>query len=430
MNASGGQRFNKTDAQRGAVHILNGDNLNTLLFGGARSGKTFIIVRQIVIRALLEPKSRHCMLRKFFSDINKSIINDTFPKVMELCFPQVPYTLNRQLFYAQFPNESQVWFGGLDAGDKILGNEYATMYFNECSELSYSQIETAYSRNAQKCDKLKNRFYFDENPVGKSHWSYKLFVQGLNPIDNKPLRHKENYKYMRMNPADNRENLSQTYLDTLSNLSYKKRQRFEFGEWQDDSENALWKRETMISPFRVQQYPALDRLIVAIDPAVTSTENSDETGLIVAGRGKNPKTGEAEYYILDDRSMKGTPNEWAKMAIDLYVNYDADRVVAEVNNGGDLVESVIRGIDSSVSYMAVRATRGKILRAEPISALYERGLVHHVGEFQHLEDEMCNYTGSIDDDSPDRLDALVWALTELAGGANSEPEVGNIALSY
>ena len=105
-------------------------------------------------------------------------------------------------------------------------------------------------------------------------------------------------------------------------------------------------------------------------------------------------------------------------------------MIAEVNNGGDLVETVIRGIDASVSYSAVRATRGKILRAEPISALYERGLVHHVGEFQALEDEMCNYTGASEEDSPDRLDALVWALTELSGGAYAVPEVGEISLSF
>lgn len=421
--------FVPTAAQDIALDLL-GAKQQVLLFGGARSGKTFIIVYKIVTRALLEPKTRHCMLRKFFSDINKSIINDTFPKVMEVCYPGIPYTLNRNLFFAQFPNDSQIWFGGLDAGDKILGNEYATMYFNECSELSFSQIETAYSRNAQKCGILKNRFYFDENPVGKSHWSYRLFIQGLNPIDNRPLDHHERYASFRMNPADNQANLSQTYLDTLANLSYKKRQRFEFGEWQDDSENALWKRESMISPYRRQHYPDLERVVVAIDPAVTNAVTSDETGIIVAGRARNPKTGECEYYVLEDRSMKGSPNEWAQAAIDVYADYDADRIVAEVNNGGDLVGTVIHGIDPTVSYSAVRASRGKILRAEPISALYERGLVHHVGEFQLLEDEMCNYTGGVNESSPDRLDALVWALTELSGHANAMPEVGEIALSY
>ena len=423
--------FKKTLMQYEAVRLLTGDAMNTLLFGGARSGKTFIIMRQVILRALLEEKTRHCCIRKHFVDINKSIINDTFPSVMEICFPNVPYLINKQLFYVEFPNKSQIWFGGLDAGDKILGNEYSTMYFNECSELSYSQIETAYSRNAQKCEKLRNRSYYDENPVGKAHWSYKLFIQGLNPIDNRPVSNPKNYANMRMNPADNLENLSSSYMETLDNMSAKKRARFRDGEWQDDNENALWKRESMISPYRVRSCPVdLERVVVAIDPAVTNAEKSDETGIVIAGRARNPASGEVEYYVLDDRSRKGTPNEWAKTAIDLYVDYDADRVIAEVNNGGDLVETVIRGIDASVSYSAVRATRGKILRAEPISALYERGLVHHVGEFQALEDEMCNYTGASEEDSPDRLDALVWALTELSGGAYAVPEVGEISLSF
>lgn len=415
--------FSPTTAQKCALELI-GSKQQTLLYGGARSGKTFILVYKIVTRALLEGKTRHCLLRKFFSDINKSIINDTFPKVMSVCYPHVPYRLNKQLFYAEFPNESQIWFGGLDAGDKILGNEYATMYFNECSELAYSQVETAYSRNAQKCEILKNRFYFDENPVGKSHWSYKLFVLGINPIDNKKLSNPDMYASMRMNPVDNKDNLSETYLETLSNLSFKKRQRFEFGEWQDDSEKALWKRESMISAYRVTKYPHLERVVIGVDPAVTSNEKSDETGIVCVGRAKNAQTNEMEYYVLEDYSFKGTPTEWAKRIIALYDEYDADRVIAEVNNGGDLVETILRDIDCNISYSSVRATRGKILRAEPIAALYERGLVHHVGDFQILEDEMCNYTGGSDESSPDRLDALVWALTALSG-TNSEASGGS-----
>ena len=408
-------KFRKTAKQAEAVRMLNGEALHTLLFGGARSGKTFIIMRQIVIRSLLEEKSRHCCIRKHFIDINKSIVNDTFPKVMEMCFPDVPYTLNKQLFYAEFPNKSQIWFGGLDAGDKILGNEYATMYFNEVSELSYGQLETAYSRNAQKCEILRNRFYYDENPVGKAHWSYRLFVGGLNPADNTELADRSNYCSMRLNPVDNMENLSDTYITQLRSLSHKNRMRFLDGEWQDDSDDALWKRATMIDPFRVTRIPSdLERLVIGVDPAVTNTAASDMTGIVAAGMARN-QAGECEYYVLDDRSLKATPNEWGKAVIDLYVDLDADRVIAEVNNGGDLVESLLRRIDPSVSFEAVRATRGKVIRAEPIAAMYERGIVHHVGVFTELEDQMCGYTGAINEDSPDRMDALVWALTELSG---------------
>lgn len=414
--------FLPTAKQDEALDML-GKSRMTLLFGGSRSGKTFVIVYKIVTRALIEDKSRHCILRKFFVDCNKAIVNDTFPKVMSICYPGIPYTLNKQLFYAQLPNESQIWFGGLDKGDKILGNEYATMYFNECSELSYDTIETAYSRNAQKCKKIKNRFYFDENPVGKSHWSYRLFVKGLNPVDNSRVPDPENYSSMRMNPMDNEENLSETYLLTLNSMSQKKRARFRDGEWQDDSENALWKRESMISAYRVTSYPFLERVVIGVDPAVTNTEKSDETGMVCVGCAKNAQTNETHYYVLADWSMKGSPDEWASRVCEFCKEYEADRVVVEVNNGGDLVESILRRINPSIPLTSVRATRGKILRAEPISALYERGLVHHVEEFQLLEDEMCNYCGTDKESSPDRLDALVWALTELSEG-NTEVSIG------
>lgn len=409
-----------TPIQQEAKRLLGGNPLHTLLFGGSRSGKTFIIVWAIVARCLLEPGSRHCILRKHFAMLNKSIINDTFPKVMQLCYPQLPYVLNRSLFFVRFPNESEIWFGGFDGGDKILGNEYSTIYFNEVSEFSYDMLETAYSRNAQKCKIIRNHFFYDENPVGKAHWSYKLFIQKTNPIDNSALPDPENYCCMKMNPIDNIQNLSETYMKILDSMSEKKKARFRDGEWQDDNENALWKRSTMIDPYRVQKCVVeLERIVVGVDPAVTNKETSDETGIVCAGRARNRQTGEYEYYVLDDWSLKGSTDEWATRAVELYDEYSADRLVAEVNNGGDLVESVIRGIYDNISYSPVRATRGKILRAEPISALYERGLVHHVGTFPLLEDEMCNFCGTDGESSPDRLDALVWALTELSSGTNS-----------
>lgn len=405
--------FEKTDAQKEAVRLLGSGAAHTLLFGGSRSGKTFILVRAVVIRALRADKSRHCILRKHFTDLNKAIVCDTFPNVMEKCFPGVAYSLNKSLFFARFSNGSEIWFGGLDKGDKILGNEYATMYFNEISEISYDQIETAYSRNAMKCDGLVNRFYYDCNPPGKSHWSYKLFEDKMNPTDNKMVPHPEQYVHMRMNPADNIANLSETYLESLEMLSARKKARFLLGEWQDDNENALWKRDSMINPYRMKSAPAnLERVVVGVDPAVTKKDTSDLTGIVVAGC-KRIK-GDMHYYVLDDRSLIGSPGEWAGTAVNAYNEYEADRVVAETNQGGDMVEQTLRNVDRRIAYSGVRATRGKIVRAEPIAELYERGLVHHVGEFQLLEDEMCSYCGFENEKSPDRMDALVWALTELS----------------
>ena len=156
--------------------------------------------------------------------------------------------------------------------------------------------------------------------------------------------------------------------------------------------------------------------MVAIDPAATSSEDADETGIIVAG-----KDGQGQGWVLADVSGRYPPAQWAKTAIAAYRSHRADRVVAEVNNGGEMVEATLRVIDPNVSFAAVRATRGKLTRAEPVAALYEQGRVHHLGVFPQLEDQMCGFVPTDHGDlgprprgcSPDRVDALVWALTDL-----------------
>lgn len=173
----------------------------------------------------------------------------------------------------------------------------------------------------------------------------------------------------------------------------------------DDTPGALWTRD-QIEASRVREVPALKRLVVAVDPAVTAGEDSDETGIVVAGLGTD-----GHGYVLDDKSCRLSPQGWAARAVIAYHASKADRLIAEVNNGGDLVETIVRSIDRAVSYRAVHAARGKLTRAEPIAALYEQGKVHHIGALPELEDQMCSYVPG--QPSPDRMDALVWALTDL-----------------
>lgn len=189
----------------------------------------------------------------------------------------------------------------------------------------------------------------------------------------------------------------------------------------DDAQGALWKREEMIERHRVTEYPDLVRVVVAIDPAVADPANKNsedngnaETGIVVAGVAAN-----GHGYVLDDKSLQASPLQWASEAITAYKKYKADRIVAEQNNGGALVESNIRTVDRRVSYTSVWASRGKYTRAEPIASLYEQGKVHHVGLFPQLEDQMAQWEPLTGQKSPDRLDALVWALTDLMG--SSEP---------
>ena len=180
-----------------------------------------------------------------------------------------------------------------------------------------------------------------------------------------------------------------------------------YGELLEDIEGALWTRK-MIDDARVTEVPNLTKICVAIDPAVTSGEDSDETGIVVAGVSMD-----GQYYVLHDGTLRSSPDGWARKAVELYHEYKANRIVAEKNNGGDMVGSVIRHVDPTVPIKLVTASRGKQVRAEPVSALYEQGKVHHVGGFNELEDQMVSWTPD-SGTSPDRMDALVWAITELS----------------
>jgi phage terminase large subunit-like protein len=183
-----------------------------------------------------------------------------------------------------------------------------------------------------------------------------------------------------------------------------------YAEVLDNLEGALWNNGMIDASRRPKDTKVeFTKVIVALDPAVTANADSDETGIVVVGKDALNK-----YYLLDDRSGKYTPDEWGRLSVELFYTWQANYIVAEVNNGGDLVERLIRSIDTSVGYRSVHASRGKMLRAEPISALYEQGKVHHLGVYPELESQMCTYTGDRPKPSPDRLDALVWGLTELS----------------
>lgn len=405
--------FEKNPDQELAVRLLNSDARYVLLFGGSRSGKTFILIYATVIRALRSPGSRHVILRHRFNAVRQSVFLDTLPKVLRTAFPGMPFRENRSDWYISLLNGSEIWIGGLDDKnrvDKILGKEYATVYFNECSEISYHAVTTALTRLAQNCPNLVNRAYFDCNPPGKNHWSYRLFIQKIDPQQQTALARPDLYASLVMNPAGNRRNLPPGYLEeTLAGLPERQRRRFMDGQWLDEIEGSLWRRG-MIDEARVVTAPELVRVVVGVDPAVTANVGSDRTGIVTVGMDNA-----GEYYVLSDATRTAaSPSEWAQAVIHEYRRWKAERVIGEVNNGGDLIESNLRNFDRNISFRSVRATRGKIVRAEPVAALYEQGRVHHVGRFPELEEEMCGFHPLLTASSPDRLDALVWALTELS----------------
>lgn len=412
------QEFQKTPRQQEALKLLGDPNItNILLSGGARSGKTFLLCYTIFVRALKSPGSRHLMLRLRFSHAKQSLALDTIPKMLRLCFPGLDVKLSKVDWYYTLPNGSEVWIGGLDDGErveKILGKEFCSIYFNEASQLAYASIGTVKTRLAMKCEGLVNKLYYDCNPPNKRHWLYKIWIEGKNPYnENMPLALPETYGYFRMNPADNAQNLADDYIETqLSTLSERDVKRFRDGEFTDDAEGALFKWETL-SKSRVHKAPDLYRVVVGIDPAVSANDGSNSTGIVVAGVALLGK--DKHYYVLDDLTMVGTPYQWAKAATDAYENHQADRIVAEINQGGDLVESNLRTIIPDIPYQPVRATRGKQLRAEPIAALAEKGQLHLVGEHSELENELTSWAPASGEPSPDRMDAMVWAITALMG---------------
>jgi len=182
----------------------------------------------------------------------------------------------------------------------------------------------------------------------------------------------------------------------------------------------LWKR-TYLDQSRLLARPELTRIVVAVDPPVTATAGSDSCGIVIAGLGVDGRG-----YVIGDRTIQGRdPATWAHAAVAAYHDYRADRIVVETNQGGDLVVQVFKGIDANLPVKKVHASRGKFLRAEPVAALYSEGRVAHVGEFPELERQMCDFAadGLSNGKSPDRLDALVWAITELMLVQRSNPSI-------
>jgi len=402
--------------QRMRDELLTAGKRYCLTYGGSRSGKTVELVGTIMERALLAKKSRHLIVRQEATSAKRAIVKGTWPEVCDLRFSGLHAQWHELYGYFELPNGSEVWIGGLNddkAMEKILGNEYATIYMNEASECKYSAFTLLRSRLAQTVktitgDELSQRFYVDLNPTIRQHWTYRLWSDGIDP-DGEARVDRSKYGQVQVNPKDNAKNLSAEYLEDLESYAPAAKKRFFDGEYASDAEHALWRRETI---HRTQTPPDFTRVVVAIDPAISNEPGSDETGIVCAAVDAG-----GNGYILADDSGKYRPEEWARRALALYEIYNADRVVAEVNQGGDMVEATIRAINPNVPYTAVRATRGKVIRAEPIVALYERGKIYHLEEFTELEDQMCSFTSDFNRKSqgysPDRVDALVWALTAL-----------------
>lgn len=198
------------------------------------------------------------------------------------------------------------------------------------------------------------------------------------------------------------------YLANLQAQSMEEQMRLLHGNWKYRSEGGLVKREHILHLRDGQEPPDMVRVVVSVDPSVTATDASSECGITVVGKGVDGRG-----YVLDDLSGVLTPEQWANRVVNAYEYYGADAVVAEVNNGGDLVERNIKAVDRSINFKPVRATRGKLIRLEPVAACYARKEITHCKRFDKLESQLCSYNPEAFDKSPDRMDAAVWGLTEI-----------------
>lgn len=412
--------FRLTTKQVEATKLASGPQRHTMFEGGARSTKTFTHVRNMVLRALRGANSRHCILRLNSNACTQSVRLDTFAKVMRLCFPDVRYKEHMQDGYNVYANGSEIWFAGLDDKervDKILGKEFATMFFNECSQIPYASVLVARTRLAQKIEGLKNRAYYDQNPIGTKHWTYREFKEHVNPLSRVPMTAAEasQFKWMQMNPIDNMENLDPLFIQSLESMPERYKKRFLHGVPITDLDGALWTAE-ILEACRIVEILInkidYDRIVVAVDPSGAAGEEdvrSDEIGISVVGRRKD------YAHVLADATMKGSPEQWGREVVNQFRRWKADCVVGEGNFGGDMVRATIHAVDSNIPYRKATATRGKVVRAEPVSALFETGKAFLAGSFPKLEDELMNFTtnGYKGDRSPNRADAMIWAMHDL-----------------
>lgn len=308
---------------------------------------------------------------------------------------------NRRL---SWPNGSTAWCYNATEPDQLRGPQHHFAWVDELAKFRHIQ---------ESWDQLQFGLRLGEHPqvlVTTTPQPKKLIKQLVADPDTVVTRG---------STLDNSANLAKNTIKQLYDRYQNTRlgrQELE-GEILGDIPGALWS-PSMVEDCRIteEDVPELERVIVAVDPAASSEEGADEHGIVVVGLARD-NDGYARGYVLEDATCRGRPEEWAKQAVRMFRKHQADRIIAEKNNGGEMVETVIRTADRSVPVKLVHASRGKVVRAEPISALYEQSRVHHVGRFDKLEDQMFSFSSDIvrnaSEGSPDRVDALVWGLTEL-----------------
>ena len=390
--------WQETQARPTQLPPANNDWSTFLALAGRGFGKTRLAAEWLAWQATLKHGTRWAIVAPTFADARDTCAEGPSGVVSVLREYGVLEAYNRSMGEIVLNNKSRIKLFSGEEPDRLRGPNFHGGWFDELAAFTYPDAWNQYQFALRLGEHPQTVVTTTPRPT-------KLI---------KDLLTRDAVTVVRGSTFENAANLAPSALAELR-LRYEGtrlgRQEL-YGEVVADSEGALWNRD-QLEQARVVEAPPLARIVVAIDPAVTSGESSDETGIVVAG-----VSNDGQYYILEDLTHRASPDAWARVAVEAYHRHGADRIVAETNNGGDMIELLLRQVDPTVSFRKVTATRGKVMRAEPIASLSEQFRLHLVGGFSKLEDQMCNY--SIDSkDSPDALDAMVWAVTDLMNSQSS-----------
>jgi len=366
---------------------------------GRGAGKTRTAAEWLAWEAISQPETRWAIVAPTYGDARDTCVEGESGVLNVLRRYKVLKDWNRSLGEILLTNGSQIKLFSADKPDRFRGPQHHGAWCDELAAYRYSDAWDQLQFGMRLGDKPRIVVTTTPRPTA--------LIRSL------ALRNDGSVAVTRGSTFDNAKNLAPSALLELeARYAGTRLGRQElYGEILDDVEGALWTRG-LIERNRLQKAPQLARIVVSVDPAVTNTKDSDETGIVVVG---SDATGQG--YVLGDYSFKGSPLEWASKAVAVFDEWKADSILVEVNQGGDMVSAVLKQIRLGLPIREVRAHVGKRLRAEPVAAMYEQGRIHHVGEFAKLEDQMTVWTPD-EPESPDRIDAMVQGFQDLLGTQN------------
>ena len=367
-----------------------------LILAGRGWGKTLTGAQDMAWFGLSNPESRIAIIAPTFADGRDTCVEGE-SGLLSVLNDETIANYNRSLGEVVLHNGSRFKTFSADSPERLRGPQHHRAWCDELGSWKYTET----------WDQLMFGLRLGQNPKV-------VITTTPKPIPLvKELAKRKDVHVTSGSTFENEKNLADAAVIALRERYAGTRlgRQELFAEILEDVEGSLWSRDMLQSAMLKfnEKLPDFKRVVVAVDPAVTANKDSNETGIVICATDHK-----GQYYVLNDISGVYTPDTWAKKTVEAYESYKADKVIAEVNNGGDLVQKVVKTVDPNVNYKAVRATRGKFVRAEPIAALYEQKRVKHINRFSLLEDQLCTYNPEISSISPDRLDALVWGLTELS----------------